>query len=393
MSKTVKHVLLLPSWYLPEGGQFCRNQAQALCEMGIKANVLANVTLSWKKYKKQIFKFPWFSYTSNEDNIIVYRFFHRTIPFIKKMNGLLWSWQTVRLFIKYKKKHGTPDLIHVHSVLWGGYAAYLIQKKFNIPYVITEHKGIFGLSCQYSINQFQEWQTPFMEKAFSNSKAIIPVSTKLIPKIETYLNRNILTQTISNLVDTDFFYYKKRPKKETINFVAVNGFRYVKGYDILFPAFDKVCAEISNINLRIVGEDFEGEEFEKLWSQIKHKDKISFAGEIDKFGVREELWKADIFVISSRVESQSVSTLEAMSTGLPVICTTVIPEYMANENTAIIVPVENIEALTSAIIEMYEKLQQFDGTKISEHIAKIASKEVVVGKIIDLYKNIYNSKN
>ena len=123
------HVLMIPSWYIPQGGQFCRNQALALCEKGVIANILANVSLSWKKYGLKAFRFPWKFYSSNEDGLIVFRFFSRSIPFLKKTNGILWSWQTLVMFDKYCKKYGKPDIIHVHSVLWGGYAAYLINKK------------------------------------------------------------------------------------------------------------------------------------------------------------------------------------------------------------------------------------------------------------------------
>jgi glycosyltransferase involved in cell wall biosynthesis len=390
MEDSVKktHILLLPSWYLPNGGQFCRNQAQALVGKGIKANVLANVSISFRKYGFKAFRLPWNFHTSKEDGLVVFRFFSRSIPYFKKLDSILWCWQTLLMFNRYCKTYGKPDLIHVHSVLWGGYAAYLINKKTKIPYVITEHKGIFGLSCKYAKNQFSDWQTPYMTQAFENACVIIPVSTNQIPKIQTYLKKNVLIQPISNVVDTDFFHFKERTLGKDIRFVAVNGFRYVKAYDILFPAFDKVCDKLSNAKLRIIGEDFEGQEFNKLWSTIKHKDKISFVGELDMYGVREELWNADIFTISSRVESQSVSTLEALSTGLPVVCTTVIPSGMVNDENSIVVPVENIDALTLALIEMASRYQQYDGRSISEEIMKIASKDVVVSKLIDLYSHI-----
>jgi glycosyltransferase involved in cell wall biosynthesis len=382
------HILMLPSWYLPNGGQFCRNQAQILCEKGIKANILANVSISLRKYKLKAFVFPWKYFTSHEDKLIVFRFFSRSIPYLKRINGILWSWQTVVLFRKYCKIYGKPDIIHVHSVLWGGYAAYLINKKTGIPYIITEHKGIFGLSCEYAKNQFEDWQTPFMKKAFSNARVIVPVSTNLKLKIQTYLNKNVLIKPISNVVDTDFFYYKKRSVENDIKFVCVNGFMYVKAYDILIPAFDKVCDKVSNVKLRIVGEDFEGEEFNKLWSSVKHKDKITFTGELDMHGVRDELWAANVFIISSRVESQSVSTMEALSTGLPVVCTTVIPHEIVNESNSIVVPVENKIALTEAIIEMSDKFTTYNGASISVQIKKTSGKEVVTKKLIDLYSLI-----
>jgi L-malate glycosyltransferase len=385
MHDKVNHILMLPSWYFPNGGHFCRNQAQILCEKGIQANVLANVSLSWRKYKLQIFQFPWTSFTSKEDGLVVYRKYTRRIPFLKKINGLLWSWQTLIIFDQYCKKYGKPELIHVHSVLWGGYAAYLISKKRGIPYIITEHKGIFCLSCDYAKNQFEDWQTPYMKKAFSNASAIIPVSIKQIPKIKTYLTNNVPIHQISNVVDTDFFYYKKRNIENEIKFVAVNGFVFVKAYDILLPAFDKVCDKIENVKLRIVGEDFDGPEFLKIWTPIKHKDKITFTGELDMNGVRDELWNANIYIIPSRVEAQPVSTLEALSTGLPIVCTSVVPNDVANKQNSIIVQVENIEALTEAIIEMSEKFTTYNGVAISEQIKRTSSKEVVVAKLIDLY--------
>jgi glycosyltransferase involved in cell wall biosynthesis len=390
MNKTENkiHILMLPSWYLPHGGHFCRNQAQALTENGVKVNILANVSISWIKYGKKIFKFRWLPYTSIEDGLVVERFFSRNIPYFKKPNGLLWSWQTLWLYDKYVKKHGKPDLIHVHSVLWGGYAAYLINKKRGVPYIITEHRGVFAESCEYARNEFVDWQTPYMEKAFSNAKAIIPVSTKLIPKIKSFLRTDVPIHQISNLVDTDFFYYKKRIVEEEIKLVAVNGFMFVKAYDILLPAFDLVCDKLSNLQLRIVGEDFIGPEFDKIWSKVKHKNKVTFAGELDMDGVRSELWKANIFVIPSRVESQSVSALEALSTGLPMICTTVIPTEMANEKTAIIAPIEDVNSLSVAIIEMTSKFQQFDGNSISNLISNLASKNAVSNKLIDLYSQL-----
>ena len=126
----------------------------------------------------------------------------------------------------------------------------------------------------------------------------------------------------------------------------VNGFTYVKGYDILFPALDIAFERVDNLRITIVGEDFYGEVFDKQWSQVRHKNRITLAGEKDKFGVRDALWTADFFIISSRVESQSVSTLEALATGLPVVCTEVIPETIVNESNGLRVPVENVEKLS-----------------------------------------------
>jgi len=388
------HILHLPSWYLPEGGQFCRNQVQALNANGIKTNILANVTIALRKYGlKKMFSFPKSTFMSHEDNIHVFRHYHISLPLLKKLDGILWSHQTLYLFKKYCKIYGKPDVIHVHSVLWGGYAAYLIKKHTDIPYLITEHKGIFGFSCQYAKEQFMPWQTPFMEKAFSNASMIIPVSENLIPKIKTFLKNDVPICVISNIVDTSFFYYKERNTAKTeIKAVMVNGFSYSKAYDILLPAIDIVLERIKNLELTIVGEDFYGEKFDEIWGKVIHKDRIIFSGELDKYGVREALWDADFYIISSRVESQSVSTLEALSTGLAVVCTEVIPIQIANETNAIRVPVENIQELANGIIQMVGMYAKYDRREIAENLRKKADQQVIASKITEAYQQVLRSE-
>ncbi len=387
------HVLHIPSWYIPEGGQFCRNQVQALNNEGVYAAILANVSIPISKYGwKALYYFSKRVKLSFEDNINVYRHFQVSFSFLKKWSGLLWSWKTERMFKKYSSKYGKPDVIHAHSVLWGGYAAKIIKERYHIPYVITEHRGIFGMSCEWAENQFLGWDAPFMKQAFSNADLIIPVSNKLIPKISSFLTQNVPIRVVSNMINTDYFYFnpeiKKNEKQDEIRAVMVNGFTYVKAYDILFSAADIALEQVKNLTINIVGEDFHGEDFEKLWENVKNKSRIILSGELNPEGVRDALWKADFFIISSRVESQSVSVLEALSTGLPVVCTEVVPDLVANESNAIRVSVENVEALTKGILEMAQRYNDFDRKKIAENVKKIADRKVVADNLIQLYQSV-----
>ncbi|MHB9056608.1 MAG: glycosyltransferase [Paludibacteraceae bacterium] len=383
------HILHLPSWYLPEGGQFCRNQVQALNETGeVYASILANVTISTRKYGLKSFLFPKNFFLSHEDDMDVFRNYHISLPRLKKRDALNWSKETLKMIESYFKQFGKPDLIHVHSVLWAGYAAKLVKEKYEIPYIITEHRGIFGLSCNWGKNQFLEWEDDYRQQAYSNADLIIPVSEKLIPKISTYLNKPVPVKVVSNMIDTEFFHYKPRAKTNKIQAVMVNGLSYSKGYDILFPAAGIALDTVENLEINIVGEDFSGKEFDKLWEKVKHKSRILLSGEKDSHGVREALWNADFYIISSRVEAQPVSTLEALSTGLPIVCTEVIPETMANETNSIRVPVEDVEKLAAAIMEMSKRFADFDRKKISENIKKTADKKVVARKLIEAYRDI-----
>lgn len=390
MSNPVKpyRILQIPSWYLPEGGQFCKDQAIFLKEKGVEVHILANVMLPWKKYGKKALTLPWKSFTSVEDGILTYRYYYRRLPGQNKANIVCWCRRTVKLFDEYVKKYGKPDLIHVHSSTWGGYAAYLIKKKYSIPYVITEHRGIFGMRSSLAKDSFIPMYTPFLKKGFSNSSYIIPVSDQQIPKIKEFLTADVPIKTISNILDTSFFHYLPREPRENFTFVTVNGYYEVKGYDILLPAFDLVCDKVNNVCLRMVGENFEQEDFQEILSQCRHKDKITFTGWLEPDGVLKELEGADAFVMSSRVEAQPIAILEAISTGLPVVCTEVVPEAVVSQNEGYRVPVEYVQALAIAMVKMITNRDKFDSKAISAHAASVAGPDVVTESLISIYESV-----
>ena len=189
------------------------------------------------------------------------------------------------------------------------------------------------------------------------------------------------------MVDTDYFHYKKREHTSNeIRAVMVNGFNHAKAYDVLFPAADAALDRNSNLSITIVGEDFFGKDFDALWGRVKNKERIKFLGELEQNGVRDALWESDFFIISSRVESQSVSALEALSTGLPIVCTEVVPNQIVDSTNSIRVPVENEEALTEAILEMAQRYSEYDGKAISENVKKIADRRVVAEELIKIYQ-------
>lgn len=47
------------------------------------------------------------------------------------------------MFKEYVKQNGKPDLIHVHSAWQAGLLALQIHKKYDIPYITTEHSSAF----------------------------------------------------------------------------------------------------------------------------------------------------------------------------------------------------------------------------------------------------------
>ena len=385
-------VLELPSWYLPHGGQFVLHQTLALREQGIDVHILANVALAYRKDSWSMFnvaRFPLRPYFTEEFGIPMLRNYMRTIPKATVYNIRRWVHATASLYEMYISRYGHPDIIHVHSSTWGAYAASLIKKKWGTPYVVTEHRGMFGCKCQLARDFFVPEFDIFFKEGFSNADCIIPVGDSLIPKIQSYLSRHVPIQVVSNIVDTDFFVPSKAIKpRKPFRWISVNGYRPVKGYDILLPAFDMLCDNNPDVNLTLVGEDFEKKACQQMLSRCRNKDRIRFTGELNREGVLHELQEADAFVMSSRVEAQPVAILEALSCGLPVAGTEVIPSYVLPETFGLRVPVERPDLLAAGMKEVMQTYSSYSSDKAHKHAVRIANKENVCEQLIKIYTEV-----
>ncbi len=93
---------------------------------------------------------PFSSFYTEEDGLSILRNYQWLIPKLPQYNIKYWIKKTYQLTEKYIKEKGKPDIIHVHFTMWGGYVAYLIKEKYEIPYIITEHHSIFSNKSEYS---------------------------------------------------------------------------------------------------------------------------------------------------------------------------------------------------------------------------------------------------
>lgn len=381
-------ILELPSWYIPDGGEFVQEQSLALRKAGMEVAIAANVALSWKKYKWSIIKFPHREFSIYEKDLLTYRYYMRRRPMSEKHNVEKWIRKTLFVCEEYIKEQGLPDILHVHSALWAGYVAAILKEKYGIPYVITEHRGRFSEKSQLNETQIAEMDRERLERAFSNADHIIAVSSLLIKKIKSYCLREIPISVISNMLHTDSFPYTERHPHEKFRFICVNHYEHLKGQDLLIRAFEKLCEHHPECELCLVGRNFSKKSFQKILSSLKHKDKIIFTGPLPQEKVSTELQQADAFVLPSRIESESIAVLEAMSTGLPVVATEVVPSEVVTPAVGFLVPVEDIDALAEAMDKMVAHYTTFQPFEIATHVRALASQENVIPQLLDIFNSV-----
>ena len=381
------HILEIPSFFTPYGGEFCLDQARALKAVGHEVRILSNVQLGVTIGLKGYLCLPYRRYEHQRDGITVCQSFQRGVPMVIRWNVRRWVRIVCSMFEDYVNKYGVPDVLHAHCSKWAGYAAMQISRKYHIPYVITEHLSRLVFEKEFGPAPSDAWQIPLLKEAYEKANLVIPVSEELVENIACYFGKNYRWQAVSNTIDTDFFHYQARKPLDgrPFRFCCLANNWPMKGYDILIPAFRQLRELGKNVELHIAGRGTDSAEFRSSLS-----DGMITHGLINKEAVRELLYQSDALVLASRSEVQPLSLLEAMSTGIPVISTECVPKSLRIEGGSTIVPIDDVRALAEAMSDVTNN-SPVDGQWLSQEVKRMASPEVIGRKLEQLFSGLVAS--
>ena len=380
------HILEIPSFFTPYGGEFCLDQARALKALGHEERILSNVQLGATIGLKDYLCLPYRRYEHEEDGVTVCQPFQRGVPLVVRLNVRKWVRIVCSMFDDYVGRYGTPDVLHAHCAKWAGYAAMLISRKYHVPYVITEHLSRLVFEKEFGPAPSDVWQIPLLKEAYENADLVIPVSEELVDNIACYFGRDYRWQAVSNTIDTDYFRYQPRTSLSgrPFRFCCLANNWPMKGYDILIPAFRKLRESGKNVELHIAGRGTDSAAFRSLLS-----DGMVTHGLINREAVRDLLYRSDALVLASRSEVQPLSLLEAMSTGIPIIATECVPKSLRIEGGSTIVPVDDVGALSEAMSHVTGSA--VDGRWLSQEVRQLASPEVIGRKLEELFSGLIAS--
>ncbi len=98
-------------------------------------------------------------------------------------------------------------------------------------------------------------------------------------------------------------------------------FTWLKNHPMLIEAFAQVAPKFPDVDLALVGDGEERENLENLVEELGLKQRVKFLGV--RADVPHLLPRLSVFALTSRTEAASLSLLEAMGAGVPVIATDV----------------------------------------------------------------------
>lgn len=381
------HILEIPSFFTPYGGEFCLEQAKALKALGHEVRILSNVQLGITIGGKDFWVLPSCRFEHERDGVIIYQSYQRGLPRMVHHNVMRWVDIVCSMFAEYVAKYGKPDILHAHCAKWAGYAAMQIGKQYDIPYVITEHLPKLILEPELGPAPSTAWQVPLLKEAYHEAAQVITVSDELVAELADYFGKDYRHVTIPNVVDSGFYAFSLRKpiKERAFSFCCPAIFNHRKGYDILFEALAKLVEVEPHVVLHIAGRGTDGKACRQMMKRYGVQDNVICHGQIDANEMRALYYQSDALVLATRGESQGLVIAEAMSTGIPAISTEGIPASMRLDCGYNYVPIGDAEALAGEMMKAVKNpITESKGKVLSQMIAALFSPEVIGAKIAEV---------
>jgi 1,2-diacylglycerol 3-alpha-glucosyltransferase len=276
-----------------------------------------------------------------------------------------------------------PDIVNTHETALLSWKLYRLEhEKTDIPEILTCHyfPGFvhyyvhIGRTLEKIVENVTWEYTMRMINSFDH--VIFPTQTQQQTFIEEGLKKP--STVISNGLDLT----KYSPQKETDNGVETR-YALPPGPRILFVgrlAKDKkidilirMMAQVSDIHdahLILVGRGDDCERLEALTMKLSLQDHVHFLGFVPEEDLPSIYRHSNIFAIASDVEVQSIPTLQAAASGLPIVAAdaAALPELVIDNQNGFLAPPGDAKSFADAIKKILnnpEKIPNFSRASLA----------------------------
>ena len=297
--------------------------------------------------------------------------------------------------LHFIKEIPKADIYHCVSTGFAGFTGALAQNTFKRPLVITE-QGLYLLERKNELarQNLPEWyEKLIMNITVSMVKTSYKYADMLVPPCHSHLAMEKelgadlnKVMVINNGIELDRF----RPSSQKREIPVIGCFARVvpvKGITFLIEAARIVCNRYP-VDFVVLGDTSDKEyviECEKKIKELGLEDRFRFMGHVNPTD-----WypKVDIFTLSSLSEGVPYALLEAMSCGIPAVCTAVggVPEIIANE-AGFVVPPGRPDLLAEKYIKLLDdkELRQKMGRRATE----LAAQKYDIKQMGQSFYNLY----
>lgn len=271
-----------------------------------------------------------------------------------------------------------PDVVHLQSHIVVGRGLSIEAEQRGIRMVATNHIMPDNI-LDFTVipKRTQEWlvrtQWAAARRVFDRAFAVTTPTRKAADFLEQFTGLTGV-HAISCGIEAGQYTPSFEPRKRnTILFVG--RITSEKQIDVLLRALTKLPKEL-DAHVDVIGGGDQAKNLEQLTQQLGIGDRVRFLGKVSDDEVKQAYTNATVFAMPSIAELQSIATMEAMASGLPVVAADAmaLPHLVHDQVNGYLFEPGNVDALAerlatvlSASPEEYRRMQDASLELVSAH--------------------------
>ncbi len=265
----------------------------------------------------------------------------RRVPYLRTL--VTFALYTTRLAWEAPKH----DILHIFSAGLSSYSLWtipaLLLGRFYRKKIVLNYRD--GQAEQH----ITKWRT---------AKPTIELADRIVTPsgflVDVFEKHGIRAQSIFNIIDAGRFRYRKRRKLRPV-FLTNRILEPLYNVDCILRAFAIIQTRYPDASLTIAHDGCCRPGLEKLAAQLRLRN-TRFIGRVPHDQVPELYDSSDVYLTSPNIDCMPGSLLECLASGLPIVATKAggIPYIVRDRETALLVDINDHEALAARAIELLE---------------------------------------
>ncbi|MFT4307308.1 MAG: glycosyltransferase [Microbacterium sp.] len=290
----------------------------------------------------------------------------------------VWPWRA-KHYARRVLDAAPADVVHSQSHIVLGRALTRIARRRGIPVVATNHvmaENIIDFTTLPPLldKLFVKLAWADARRTFRLSRAVTTPTRKAAEFLEGTIDIHGVIP-VSCGIDAGNYRPDLAPR-ERKRVLFVGRLTTEKHVNVVLRAVAKLAPE-HDLVFDVVGGGDQLNNLRQLTAQLGIEDRVFFHGRTSEADLREFLSRASVFAIASIAELQSIATMEAMASGLPIVAADAValPHLVHDgENGYLFEPgnaddlADKLELVLTASPDEYRRMQQasLDGVKIHD---------------------------
>jgi glycosyltransferase involved in cell wall biosynthesis len=283
----------------------------------------------------------------------------------------VWPWRS-KHYARTVLDRVKPDVVHIQSHIVIGRGLSRIAHQRGIPIIATNHVMAENILDHTTMPKFID--DIVLKLAWADAKRTFD------------LTRAITTPTRRA---ADFLERTVEVKEHRMVFVG--RLTAEKQVEVILEAMTKLDPAL-DVQFDIVGGGDQRKNLERLTGELGLADRVTFHGRTTDEELRALLTRASLFVIASIAELQSIATMEAMASGLPIVAADAValPHLVHDGENGYLFEPGNADELAARLTDVftaepaeYERMQQasLDGVNVHD-----------INRTLDTFEALYRDQ-